>query len=252
MGEINNSWLTEYRNGVYYLTEPKAKFEEAYISVRQKEDRVHTDDFVKKLPETNENHLHFIEWNKRKWTADKFITSLKEDKSQVILEVGCGNGWFSNQLLSGSNQVFGLDVGATELEQAARCFSTDNIKFLCCDDLTKLPSLFFDVIVFNASLQYFNLDDLFWDNLSRCLKPKGQIEILDSPFYTEEDIVDARKRSDDYFTSIQQKEAREYYRHLGWNKLPKTAVVKYRPNKWLNKFFSNRSPFPWVSIQKLS
>ena len=48
-----------------------------------------------------------------------------------ILDVGCGNGWFSGQLAAiASAKVYALDLNRMELEQAARIFNLHNL-ILC-------------------------------------------------------------------------------------------------------------------------
>lgn len=243
-------WLTNIENGVAYLTPPNQDFEELYIQVRETENRVHSDEFVKTLPNVLQTHPHFNEWNKRNWTLQKFKQYLDKENSTSILEIGCGNGWFSNAIATKNRQVFGLDVGKTELEQASRCFAADNIHFLCCTNLEILPENTFDFIVFNASIQYFDLSDSFWKMILQKIKGNGEIHILDSPFYSENEREEAKKRTRSYFNSIDCDEAENYYKHLLWNELPSNSEIICKPNKIRNKLNKNRSPFPWIKIKK--
>lgn len=235
-------------NGVEYLTQSKLEFEELYVEVRTKENRILTDQEVKQLPFVPSNYKHYNEWCKRQFTLNNFTKYLQKSKPNEVLEIGCGNGWFSNQLSKHCNHVTGLDIGKLELEQAARCFQEDKFTFLCCSDLTLLPSKKYDLIVFNASLQYFQLTADFWANIIRCLTENGEIHIIDSPFYHPEQIQQAKTNSKSYFNSLNVEKASEYYFHLDWNKLPKNAQILYKPNRFLNKLIKNRSPFPWIKI----
>ena len=244
-----NDWLINMKNGVAYLTPPSNDFEQAYIDVRSKENRVHDDVFVKNLPNVPKTHPHYKEWEKRKWTLSKFLKYLKQDSPKSILEIGCGNGWLSQQIAPHSKSVFGLDVGQLELEQAARCSVHENVHYLCCSDWNLLPETQFDRIVFAGSFQYFEITPHFWKQLYRLLKVDGEIHILDTQFYSKVDTEGAKKRSEDYFSKIGNANASDYYYHQDWDALPENFVTKYIPSQ-LNKVFRNRSPFPWVCVYK--
>lgn len=247
---MTTNWLPQPEKGVYYLTPPKAPFEAEYLAVRKKEDRVPTDDLVRKLPFVPSSHPHFREWQLRSDTLTRFQTFLRKLPQRHILDIGCGNGWFSYQMSQCGHSITGLDVGKTELEQAARCFSGEQIRFICCNAWNLLPEAEFDLITFNASIQYFELTPDFWNSLYRLLKPGGEIHILDSPFYLPEELNAARKRSTEYFLHMQQPNAQLYYFHPLFQQLPESKRILYRPNKWLRKVLRNRSPFFWISVSK--
>lgn len=245
-----NDWLVNNENGVYYLTPPSSEFEGLYNAVRSLESRMHTDETVLLLPHLAKKHPHNNEWEKRKWTTHRFSQYIKEKKTGKVLEIGCGNGWFSNLIASHCTHVFALDVGREELEQAARCFPSRNIDFICSTDWSKLPDNTFDCIVFNASMQYFDLTPEFWKQLNRCLASHGEIHILDTPFYDKDKIEGAKNRSLSYFSKIGVEKANSYYKHLPWSDLPIHFELMYTPNKWMQKLNTKRSPFPWIRIHK--
>lgn len=242
-----NDWLVNMRNGVAYLTEPKSGFEELYLEVREKESRVYSDELVRQLPDVPKGHIHFKEWQKRRWTLHRFIPYLQRRKNCAILEIGCGNGWLTQQMAPYADSVYGLDVGQHELEQAARCSTHPNASYICCDDWRLLPEASFDTIVFAGSFQYFESTTEFWDQLFRCLKINGEIHILDTPFYASLETGNAKKRSENYFSQLGSSQASTYYHHHSWSDLPKNVRVKYTPNK-LSLLFRKRSPFPWLII----
>jgi len=244
------TWLINTKNGVFYLTPSSADFEQAYNSVRSKENRMLTDEQVCELPFPKETSPHADEWKKRLGTIDRFEKHLQQLKPSRILDIGCGNGWFTALMAKSGAEVFGLDVGKLELEQASRCFANANTHFVCCTDWEKLPADYFDCITFNASIHYFELTPDFWASLYRILKPKGEIHLLDSHIYDQSESDSAKGRSRDYFERMKVPEAAEYYYHVSWENIPENRQIRYAPNKFLNKFFKNRSPFPWVSIHK--
>ncbi len=247
---IRITYLPEAQNGVHYLTPPKTAFEEVYIRLRTKEQRVHDDAFVKQLPIVSSAHPHANEWMVRQKTQKRFCGYLASKNRPSILDIGCGNGWFTSKMAPFASEILGIDVGTEELEQAARCFGTETLKFACCNDLDLLPEAHFDLITFNASVQYFEPTDAFWNSLFRLLKPSGEIHLLDSPIYKQVDQKAAKQRSENYFDQQQEPVAQSFYFHLTWNDLPAQHTVRYNPPNRLLKLIKTDSPFPWVVIIK--
>src|SRR5688572_18830814 len=79
-------------------------FEKLYLQVRKAEQRLYSDDEVKSLPGIFSSHPHIEEWKQRKVSCERIIKYLdKKQKPLKILEIGCGNGWFSAQLAKRSS-----------------------------------------------------------------------------------------------------------------------------------------------------
>ena len=73
----------------------RKKFEKIYIALREKENRLYTDDQVEQLPFIKSSHIHSAEWAIRKRSTARLLNHLKKSRRQLtILEIGCGNGWF--------------------------------------------------------------------------------------------------------------------------------------------------------------
>lgn len=240
--------FTGLKNGVYYLTEPLADFESTYIEVRSIEQRVHNDDFVRQLPNVPKGHPHAKEWKKRAHTLQNFSKFLADNKPMQVLDIGCGNGWFTERVANYCENIIAIDVGAQELEQAARCSTQNHVKYACCSDWNKLPEASFDLIYFSGSFQYFTHDEHFWQSLKRLLTPNGEIHVLDTPFYPKHQIDGAKERSARYFSSVGVSKASDYYHHAAWEDLPSHKELLYQPTI-LNKVFRDRSPFPWVRVK---
>ncbi len=228
-------------------------FEEKYISLRKKENRLYTDEEVKWLPEIERAHPHYKEWELRKISCDKLIQHLSNKRTELnILEVGCGNGWLCHHLskIPGSN-VAGTDINKTELDQAKRVFDhIENIEFMSAGiENEKIRNEKFDAIIFAASIQYFrSLEDIIPAAL-QLLNTGGEIHILDSHFYKPSELETARKRSFDYYHSLQFAEMTEYYFHHCIDELDAYIhKLLYNPDLFLNRFIKNKNPFPWICI----
>ena len=238
--------------GIYFLTQKKHNFSSIYLNVRKKEGRVYSDAMVKHLPYLSKNHIHYREWKFRQKSFERFIKYLSKKKNnQKILDLGCGNGWFSNSIATHvpSTEVIGLDINEYELKQASRIFYKDNLKFAFADIFElEYPVLEneFDLIVLNASLQYFPDCKALWTVLKTFLKSNGEIHILDSPFYNKEDIQSAKQRTIDYYTKLGFPEMIENYFHHS-RQCVKEFEVMYTPANILTKKMLriDDSPFYW-------
>jgi len=228
-------------------------FEEKYLSLRKKENRLYTDEQLKWLPEIEDSHPHYKEWEARKSSCNKLIQHLSNKRIELnILDVGCGNGWLCHHLskIPGSS-VAGIDINKTELNQARRVFDhIENVEFLFGGiDNENTRNEKFDAIIFAAAIQYFpSLDSIIPAALQRLL-PEGEIHILDSHFYKSSELEIARKRSFDYYHSLQFAEMTEYYFHHCVDELnPYNHKIFYNPDLFRNRFVKNKNPFPWVCI----
>ena len=72
-------------------------FEKTYLEVRAFEKRIYSDEDLVDLPFLNGKGALSREWKKRAHSLEKVKIYLK-DKRGKLLEIGCGNGWLSNQM----------------------------------------------------------------------------------------------------------------------------------------------------------
>lgn len=228
-------------------------FEEQYLLVRQKENRLYSDEQVRWLPDISKDHPHHKEWQIRADSCTRLFDHLLATKlTPDILEIGCGNGWLSHQLskIPGSN-VAGIDINKTELDQAKRVFDQiENLEFIYVTiDDERLREEKFDAIVFAASIQYFpSLAEIVTLALQR-LKSEGEIHIVDTNFYRSHDLDTARARSMDYYRSLQFPGMSNHYFHHTMEELEAFRhKILYRPGSLLNRFLSAKNPFPWICI----
>lgn len=241
-------------NGVCHWGAIPLDNQQAYQEARQLEGRVLSDQEVLNLPVLPKRHPLAKEWLKRRDTASRFVSFLKMNGYRSALEIGCGNGWFCNLMaqIPGMEQVVGLDVNQPELEQAARVFPDTKIKWFLSDIFQwDAKNIQFDLIVLNASIQYFPDLERLLKQCKRLLHPGGALHILDSPFYHTEEMVAAQTRSQSYYTQLGVPKMAVHYHHHSWDAVEDLEVL-YRPNRSLIRslFWPNASPFPWLCYQK--
>ena len=229
-------------------------FAQQYILLRNKEGRIYSDKEVAVLPEIDKEHKHYNEWQVRKDTSGRLIKYLfSKKKALEILEVGCGNGWLTAKL-SGIplSRLIGIDINGEELNQAKRVFSQiENLEFFNCSFQDEMFSdRKFDIIVFAASVQYFSsLKKVLNESLER-LKPGGEIHIIDSHLYRQNETNAASLRSNEYYRAIGFPEMSDQYFHHSLEDLKLfNHDVLYDPNSIINKLKKNKNPFYWVSIR---
>ncbi|MEO1623804.1 MAG: class I SAM-dependent methyltransferase [Bacteroidota bacterium] len=241
---------------MYFLSLPEGEFEQAYLRVRQQEGRLYPDRWVRQLPELPKEHPHHAEWRLRQYNTKRLLTYLKGRPGHTWLDLGCGNGWLAHRLAAEADkQVLGVDINLPELEQAVRLFDAPNCRFAYGDVFEDCwPSTAFDGIILNSCIQYFSDLDSLIDRLRQLLRPKGEIHILDSPFYEQSELAAARDRSRRYYEEQGVVEMQGKYHHHSWESLQAhTPQLYYQPQHWTNRLrrrlLGQGTPFPWIIIR---
>lgn len=245
-------------NGVIRISEVDEAFENLYLKVRKKEKRIYSDDEIKLLPYASKRNPHRDEWALRTKSFLRFKKYLSQKKTKLnILDLGCGNGWFTGQLANEfEHNYYCIDVNLTELEQAARVFENDNTTFIYADIFTtSLPANTFDLVIINSALQYFQNISALMKELFFISKTYGDVHIIDTPFYNANEIMPAKNRTLKYYTSIGYPEMTAKYFHHTFDDFKYLRYsYLYNPNSFKNKLsnfiFEKDSPFPWIVVTR--
>jgi ubiquinone/menaquinone biosynthesis C-methylase UbiE len=223
--ELHVDSAFSYKNNIFYQKNFQLhSFEESYLKLREKEDRIYDDSVVKQLPDFNYNHLYKQEWNMRKSTLHYLIKYLrKNEPPQYIMELGCGNGWLAHNLAASLDaEICAVDVNEIELLQGARIFKDQqNLCFVYTDIFSSaLKAQKFNAIVLAGSVQYFGDVKGLIARLFEFMDSSGKIYIADSPIYSSRvEAEAARKRSIKYFSSLGSPEMAEQYFHHAFDEL---------------------------------
>jgi ubiquinone/menaquinone biosynthesis C-methylase UbiE len=247
-------------NGVRYLSDPAphAEGEARYLRAREKEGRLYADATTRLLPNIDAAHPLAREWAVRRASALRLTHHLSGRPAGTLIDLGCGNGWLSNQLarLPGC-AVYGVDVNRRELEQGARVFAaTPRLRFVYADVLAgALPERCADIVIVASAVQYFpNLAKLL-RGLLGLLNDGGEIHILDSPLYSTNEVGAAQARTQAYYARLGFPEmAPDYHHHTMDALAPFNPVWLYNPRDWgarLRRWLGETaSPFPWVMVRR--
>ena len=249
----------EIQEGVALGSAVRSNFSKAYLQVRELEQRVYTDEVVTQLPYLSKEHAQHQEWNRRQKSTQRFLDYLsvlpfdklrKTTKNTSLLEIGCGNGWFTARCAAHVNQAIGVDVNLQELKQAARLFLKPNLQFLYWDVFSASPfTQKFDIILLNASVQYFPDFKKLKSRLLELSTPNGEIHIIDSPFYQPHEIEEAQKRTKAYYQKMGVEEMANNYHHHDINELVGFESLYVPETSPLKKLFKGKDmPFGWYRL----
>ncbi|MFQ5964304.1 MAG: class I SAM-dependent methyltransferase [Candidatus Scalinduaceae bacterium] len=120
---------------------------------------------------------------KERWARRvKMLTShIKPDMK--VLEIGCGTGYFTNEIVKTKAEIVAIDISPDLLETAQKEITAENVTFkienaykLSFDDNT------FDTVIGSSVLHHLKLEDALRE-LYRVLKPDGTI------FFTEPNML---------------------------------------------------------------
>ncbi|MDB5084910.1 MAG: biotin biosynthesis protein BioC [Bacilli bacterium] len=117
----------------------------------------------------------------QRYLADRLIERLtaKAGQCQLILEIGCGTGYLTKQLLNlyPDTKVVAVDLSEPMLEVAKDTVGySGQVEFLCQDvESIELPNTF-DLIVSSAVFQWLNDPFGTLGRLDRLLGPGGQMQ----------------------------------------------------------------------------
>lgn len=245
------------QNGVYILSTIDNEFETTYLKVREKENRIYSDGELRNLPFASDSNPHKKEWELRAKSYLRFERYLKSQNIVMnILDLGCGNGWFCGQLSNSFNlNFYCFDINLTELYQGRRVFHSEKVIFIYADIFeAALPDNSFDIVIINAAIQYFpDLKNLL-NRLLPILTDQGEIHIIDSPIYSENEAIKAKQRTKDYYSEMGFTEMIDNYHHHSWEVFRETDYkILYNPRSIINrlkKVISKDSPFPWIKVTR--
>ncbi len=230
-----------------------------YLRVREKEGRLYSDDVVGRLPDLPRAHPLRAEWRARAASAARLGAYLAQlSRPLTILELGCGNGWLANRLARlQSCRVVGVDLNHFELSQAARVFAGNHCLGLLKADIFQAPfcERSFDTIIIASAIQYFPDLPMLIQRLRPLLSARGEIHILDSPFYSPSEAAEARARTQAYYAALGFPEMADHYHHHLLDTLAGFHPVRlYDPGSPLARlrrlFHLVDSPFPWIRLRQ--
>ena len=148
-----------------------------------------------------------------------------------VLELACGPGVWTSQLLRHATDVTAVDASPEMLAIAAARAGDDRVRFVQADLFTWVPDRRYDVVFIGFWLSHVPLErfESFWTLVADCLKEDGRVFFADDAYRTPDELIEGpssstiRRRLDDG-TSYrivkvphQPPDLEERLRRLGWN-----------------------------------
>lgn len=96
---------------------------------------------------------------------------MPKNKHQSILDLGCGTGTLTSQLVNYADTIVGVDSSENMIEMAQKQYA--DIKFIVCDALALPFEKQFDVVFSNAVFHWIADHNVLLKQIHKVLKPDG-------------------------------------------------------------------------------
>ena len=96
-------------------------------------------------------------------------------RSKLVLDAGCGTGWFSARASREGATVVSVDLGVRLLAQTARKCDSSGVAASVCD--LPFPSGTFDVVISSEVIEHTNDPARAVSEMSRVLRPGGRLAL---------------------------------------------------------------------------
>jgi demethylmenaquinone methyltransferase/2-methoxy-6-polyprenyl-1,4-benzoquinol methylase len=148
-----------------------------------------------------------------------------------VLELACGPGVWTGQLLRHASDVTAVDASPEMLAVAAARLGPGRVRLIRADLFDWTPDRRYDVVFFGFWLSHVPLErfEPFWSMVADCLTDDGRVFFADDAFRTAEELVEGpssstiRRRLADgtpyHLVKVPHRpvELEERLQRLGWN-----------------------------------
>lgn len=137
-------------------------------------------------PEYEDHALPFAD-------ADRLVAALDAFRpTGSVLELACGQGQWTRQLLHHAAEVTAVDASLEMLTIASSRVDSDRVRFARADLFDFEPDRRYDVVFFGFWLSHVPMErfDSFWTLVADCLKPRGRVFFVDDSHRSPEELVE--------------------------------------------------------------
>lgn len=115
----------------------------------------------------------------------------------AVLELACGPGTWTAELLRYADTVTSVDAAPEMLELAAAKTNSARVRFLRADLFAWEPDRRYDVVFFGFWLSHVPLErfEAFWSLVDRCLTPGGRVAFADDAYRTPDELIEGERSS---------------------------------------------------------
>jgi len=142
-------------------------------------------------PEYEEHALPFDDGDELAAALDTFRPT------GSVLELACGTGIWTGQLLRHATEVTALDASPEMLGIASARVAGDRVRFVEANIFDWRPDRRYDVVFFGFWLSHVPLERFtwFWSLVADCLKPGGRVFFVDDAYRTPDELVEGESSS---------------------------------------------------------
>lgn len=99
-----------------------------------------------------------------------------------VLELACGTGWWTEQLVGGAESIDAVDSSAEVLERNRARVESPKVTYIQADLFKWRPTIQYEAVFFSFWLSHVPPDQFepFWRLVSDCLAPHGRVFLIDS------------------------------------------------------------------------
>ena len=114
-----------------------------------------------------------------------------------VLELACGPGTWTEQLLRHATSVTAVDSSPEMLAIAAGRVACERVRFVRADLFSWRPDRRYDVVFFGFWLSHVPLErfESFWALVADCLKPGGRVFFVDDGYRTPDELIEGEASS---------------------------------------------------------
>jgi 2-polyprenyl-3-methyl-5-hydroxy-6-metoxy-1,4-benzoquinol methylase len=114
-----------------------------------------------------------------------------------VLELACGPGVWTGQLLRHATEVTAVDASSEMLAIAAARTGSERVRFIQADLFTWEPDGRYDVVFMGFWLSHVPAEhfESFWSLVADCLKPDGRVFFADDAYRTPDELVEGPSSS---------------------------------------------------------
>lgn len=125
--------------------------------------------------------------------GEELIAALEAfEPSGDVVELACGPGTWTSQLLRRATTVTAIDSSPEMLSLARERVGEASVRFVQADLFSWQPDRHFDVAFFGFFLSHVPRErfEAFWAMVANCVTPAGRVFFVDDGYRTAEELVD--------------------------------------------------------------
>lgn len=160
-----------------------------------------------------------------------------------VLELACGPGTWTAQLLRHAADVTAVDASSEMLAIASARTGKERVRFVPADLFHWRPDRRYDVVFFGFWLSHVPPDRFasFWSLVAECLKPDGRVFFVDDGYRTADELIQGERSS-----TIQRRLTDgTAYRIVKVPHQPADLERQLKRIGWRIKVHSTSGPFFW-------